>query len=63
MDLGASRRSHRAALGHAGRARVSVDLPRPRDRTSEDFNTIRRRLAQAIQDEVLAAQRDWGSPA
>jgi NitT/TauT family transport system ATP-binding protein len=42
---------------------VSVDLPRPRERTSEDFNTIRRRLAQAIQDEVLAAQRDWGSPA
>ena len=42
---------------------VSVDLPRPRDRTSEDFNTIRRRLAQAIQDEVLAAQRDWRSPA
>jgi ABC-type nitrate/sulfonate/bicarbonate transport system ATPase subunit len=42
---------------------VSVDLPRPRERTSEDFNTIRRRLAQAIQDEVLAAQRDWGGPA
>jgi NitT/TauT family transport system ATP-binding protein len=42
---------------------VSVDLPRPRERTSEDFNTIRRRLAKAIQDEVLAAQRDWGSPA
>jgi NitT/TauT family transport system ATP-binding protein len=42
---------------------VSVDLPRPRERTSEDFNTIRRRLAMALQDEVLAAQRDWGSPA
>ena len=42
---------------------VSVDLPRPRDRTSEDFNTIRRHLARAIQDEVLAAQRDWGSSA
>ena len=40
---------------------VAVDLPRPRDRTSEEFNRIRRRLAQAIQDEVLAAQRDWGS--
>ena len=47
----------------ASRTIVAVDLPRPRDRTSEDFNHIRRRLAQAIQDEVLAAQRDWGSPA
>jgi hypothetical protein len=42
---------------------ASVDLPRPRDRTSEDFNRIRRRLAKAIQDEVLDAQRDWGRPA
>ena len=42
---------------------VPVDLPRPRDRTSEEFNRIRRRLAQAIQDEVLAAQSDWGNPA
>jgi ABC-type nitrate/sulfonate/bicarbonate transport system ATPase subunit len=40
---------------------VDVDLTRPRDRTSEEFNRIRRRLAQAIQDEVLAAQRDWGT--
>ena len=40
---------------------VSIDLPRPRERTSEDFNTIRRRLAKAPQDEVLAAQRDWES--
>ena len=39
-----------------------VDLPRPRDRTSDDFNRIRRRPAKAIQDEVLDAQRDWGRP-
>jgi nitrate ABC transporter ATP-binding subunit len=45
------------------KAIVPVDLPRPRDRTAEDFNTIRRHLARAIQDEVLAAQRDWGSSA
>jgi len=41
---------------------VSIDLPRPRERTSEDFNIVRRRLATAMQDEVLAAQRDWGNP-
>ena len=40
---------------------VSIDLPRPRERTSEDFNIVRRRLATAMQDEVLAAQRDWGN--
>ena len=39
---------------------VAVDLPRPRDRTAESFNTIRRRLARAIEDEVRAALRDRG---
>ena len=37
---------------------VPIDAPRPWDRSSERFNRLRRRLVQAIHDEVLVAQQD-----
>jgi hypothetical protein len=35
-------------------------IGRVKDIVPVDLHRIRRRLAQAIQDEVLAAQSDWG---
>jgi NitT/TauT family transport system ATP-binding protein len=33
---------------------VAVDLPRPRDVTSPDFNAMRRRVSALLEDEVRA---------
>jgi ABC-type nitrate/sulfonate/bicarbonate transport system ATPase subunit len=33
---------------------VAVDLPRPRDVTSVEFNALRRRVAELLEDEVQA---------
>jgi NitT/TauT family transport system ATP-binding protein len=32
------------------RSAIAVDLARPRDRTSDEFNAVRRRLSQALSD-------------
>jgi hypothetical protein len=46
--------------GHAASGVICYDGNRPPPRSGDALGDF---LAKAIQDEVLAAQRDWGSPA